>query len=169
MRRPELVISRTLNSSEAEVSAAVSSSSSEPRFRFFLGRAIWCRRVLAVALWPALLPRGRPPRFIRGVPRVEDGAAGVSDAASLFRERPPRSIPEAFLLPRGRPPLFLGLKSGTSIRTPAAVAASAVMPSSPSSIFTTGRRPPLPLRPPVFTPPRFTFVTAIGGGAAARS
>ncbi len=163
IRRPELVISRGLNSSEASVSSR-ESSSSEPRLRFFL-RAMWPRR--PAALLPALLPLGLPPRFTLVVPRV-DGVAGLSVDASLFRGLPPRSMAEAFLLPRGRPPLFLGFTTGTSIRTPAAVAASSVMPFSPSSIFTIGLRPPLPLRPPVFTPPLFNLVTGVGVGAAAR-
>ncbi len=144
MRRPEEVCARRLNSSETSVSS-FSFSSSSARFLFFL--TVCPSR--PAALPPALLPLGRPPRFTVVLP------LGL----------PPRLTPALAallpaLLPRGLPPLFLPLV-GVSIFTPAAAAISAVTPSAPS-ILTLGLLPPLPLRPPVLTPPLVTLVVGVG-------
>ena len=153
MRRPELVIARGVNSSEAEVSSG-SSSSSVPRFRFFFAM---CPRRPA-ALFAALLPLGRPPRLIVLLPRGRPplffitGVTGVPGALSSGLTMPPRDDMPA-LLPLGLPPLFLPLTGILSVLTPAAAAISAVMLSSPS-ILTFGLLPPLPRRPPVVIAPR---------------
>ena len=168
MRRPELVIARGVNSSEAEVSSG-SSSSSVPRFRFFL---MICPRRPA-ALFAALLPLGRPPRLIVLLPRgrpplfFATGVIGVLGTLSSGLMIPPRVETRA-LLPLGLPPLFLPLGGILSVLTPAAAAISAVILSSPS-ILTFGLLPPLPLLPPVLTPPLCTFMTDVGVGAATMS
>lgn len=141
MRRPELVWARRLNSSEASVSS-FSLSSSSALFLFFL---TMCPSIPA-ALLPALLPLGRPPRL-----------TAVLAPLGL----PPRFTPA--LLPLGLPPLFLA-RTGVSVFTPAAAAISSVTPSAPS-VLTLGLLPPLPLRPPVFTPP----LVILGVGVAPRS
>ncbi len=166
MRRPELVIARGVNSSEAEVSSG-SSSSSVPRFRFFLEM---CPRRPA-ALLPALLPRGRPPRLTVLLPRGRPplfftmGVTGVPGVLSSGLAMPPPRDEMPALLPLGLPPLFLPLVGLLSVLTPAAAAMSAVILSSPS-ILTLGLLPPLPLLPPVLIPPLFTFMIDIGVGAA---
>lgn len=144
MRRPEEVWARRLNSSETSVSS-FSSSSSSPRFLFFLA-AVWLNRPAALA--PALLPRGRPPRFTAVLP------LGLPPRLTA-----PRAALVPALLPLGLPPLFLPLV-GVSVLTPAAAAISAVTPSSPS-ILTLGLLPPLPLRPPVLTPPLVTLAVGV--------
>ena len=167
MRRPELVIARGMNSSEAEVSSG-SSSSSVPRFRFFL---LICPRTPA-ALFAALLPLGRPPRLIVLLPRGRPPlffvtGTGVPWTLSSGLMMPPRVEMRA-LLPLGLPPLFLPLTGVLSVLTPAAAAISAVILSSPS-ILTFGLLPPLPLLPPVLTPPLFTFIVVGGVGTATMS
>lgn len=139
MRRPELVCSRRLNSSETSVSSGPSSSSSA-LFRFLL--LAECPR-LPAALSPALPPLGLPPRYTVLLP------LGL----------PPRLTWAPALLPLGLPPLLLPLV-GVSVLTPAAAAISAVIESSPS-ILTLGLLPTLPLRPPVLTPPLVTFVVGV--------
>ena len=168
MRRPELVIARGVNSSEAEVSSG-SSSSSVPRFRFFLAM---CPRRPA-ALLPALLPLGRPPRLTVLLPRGRPplfftmGVTGVPGVLGSGLAMPPPRDEMPALLPLGLPPLFLPLV-GLSVLTPAAAAISAVILSSPS-ILTLGLLPPLPLLPPVLTPPLFTFIIDTDVGAATMS
>ena len=169
MRRPELVIARGVNSSEAEVSSG-SSSSSVPRFRFFF--AMCPRRPAAV--FPALLPLGRPPRLIVLLPRGRPplffimGVTGVPGLLSSGLAMPPPRDDMPALLPLGLPPLFLPLMGILSVLTPAAAAISAVILSSPS-ILTFGLLPPLPLLPPVLIPPLFTFIVDGGVGAATMS